>query len=121
MKHTYSNADGVRKTVHRDAHNPSQLYFETVTDERATLAANAKVRESEALRVGDDNPLVDGDELTAAFRFPTLTDLNLAKKRHPDLFAQLLEGGQTSVAAGERLSILYPEYCTMVRRGDSRR
>lgn len=121
MKHTYARDGGVTKTVRRDAHNPSQIYFETTTDERAVLAKNASIRDSEALRVGDANPFVDGDELTAAFQFPTLTDFNLAKKRHPALFAQLEEGGQVAVAAGERLSLLMPEYCTMVKRGDTPR
>jgi len=121
MKHTYHNLDGVRKTVHRDAHNPSQLYFETVTNDARGLEVNERIRRAALLQQGDENPLVDGDELTAAFQFPTFTDYNMARRKHPDLFAKLEEGGSAAIHAGESLSVLMPEYCVLVKRGDAKR
>lgn len=121
MKHVYRNDGVVCKTVHRDAHDHSRIYLETRTNDAATLRKNAQLRASEALRVGDANPLVDGDELTAAFSFASMTDYDIARRKYPDLFAELDLGGAHSVHAGEKLSLLLPEHCTMVKRGDSKR
>jgi len=121
MKHTFRDDGQVRKTVHRDPHNPTSIYIETVTDDAASLRRNKQRRDSEALRVGDANPMVDGDELTAAFSFGTMIDYEIARRKYPDLFAELEMGGKHSVHAGEKLSLLLPQYCTMVKRGDSKR
>ena len=121
MRHTYHEHAGVRKTIHRDAHDPGRIYLETVTNDARGLAMNERIRKAALLQQGDENPLVDGAEMTAAFSFPTITDYNLAKRKHPDLFAKLEEGGSAAIHAGESLSVLMPEYCVMVRRGDAKR
>ena len=118
MKYTYAREGRVRKTVHRDAHAPEQLYIETVTDDAAVLERNKAIRSARLLERGAPGMLGEGDEMTAAFQFPSMTDYILAKKRFPEEFAQVERGGEDSVRAGEKLSILLPEYVTMVKRGD---
>lgn len=120
MKHIFRNAHRVKQTVARDAHDPTKVYVETVTDDRDVLKRNERIRNESLLKVGDRRSALGDDhaEVAVSFQFPTVMDYNLCRARHPELFAEFESGGETSIRAGERLALLEPEYVTSTRRGD---
>ena len=61
----------------------------------------------------------DHADLAVQFQFPTVLDYQLTREKYPDIFADLEQGGDTSIKAGERLALLVPEYVTTVRNRSS--
>lgn len=104
----------------RDAHDPDRVYVQITSEDDAVLERNRAIRNARLMQIGQRAPAL-GDEhadVSASFQFPTVTDFQLAKAKHPDIFAELELGGEHSIRAGEKLAILFPQYVTMVRRRD---
>lgn len=118
MKHVFRNRDGARQTVARDAHNPSQVYILTETNDKAVLEKNHRIRTEQVYQQDSRNPLVDGDVVAFAFQFPTNMDYALVKRKEPDLFHRIEMGGDDGVRAAEALALLYPQYVVTHKRED---
>lgn len=122
MKHIFSDHGGVRKTVMRDAHDPSTIAIKVETNDRPTLERNKQIRHSGLLMQDSRLPLLpDGDVVAFAFQFPTIMDYQLLKNKESELFHQCELGGDAGLRAAERLSILYPQFVVITKRGDARR
>lgn len=122
MKYVYANKDGVKKTVMRDAHVPERIYVKTETNEKPAIEANQRIRSNDLMPQDSPHPFVEGAVIAFAFSFPTLADYKLLRKAEPDLFEAVHRGEYSErMKAAERLSLLYPQYVTTTRRGDSRR
>ena len=122
MKHVYRQDRSVRQTIAKDAHDPTRIYLETVTNDRPGLEANQRIRSDELLKRDARNPLREGDVIAFSFSFPTVMDWKLAKERDPELFDLVQHGTDSErFRAAERLEFLYPQFVTTVRRNDSRR
>lgn len=120
MKHVFRNRHNVRKTVMRDAHLPERIYVKTETNDKPVVERNQAIRSAELLRQDSRNPLVDGDVIAFSFQFPTVIDYELAKKKDPDIFDDLLHGNDHErTRAAERIQILYPGYITITKRNDA--
>lgn len=93
-----------------------KLYYHVRTAKQPVIDQNTRIRNAGLMRRGARFKALDEyAEFTAQFQFPTQTDYQVAKRRYPDEFAALEEGGDAAVRAGERLAILMPEYVTMVK------
>lgn len=122
MKHIFSEGGNVRGTVMRDAHTPERIYVKTETNEEPAIEANKRIRSNDLMPQDSPHPFVDGAVIAFAFSFPTLTDYNLLRKAEPERFAAVHRGDYSErMKAAEQLSLLYPQYVTTTRRGDSRR
>ena len=122
MKHVFHKSPNARKTVMRDAHDPEKIYVKTETNEKPGLNANERIRSAGLMPTDKKTGLADGGEIAFSFSFPTEMDYKIAKARDPELFRQLSQGSdEERIRAAERLSFLYPQYLTSVRRGDARR
>ncbi len=111
-----SSTANVRKVLMRDPHAPNTVHVQTTTNTAPVIEQNKRIRNAQLMKRGQRFTSVDAHaELTAQFQFPTATDYQLARETYPDIFADLDEGGETAIRAGERLSLLMPEYVTMVK------
>lgn len=118
MKHTFRNRDGARQTVARDAHNPSQVYVLTETNDKEVLEKNQRIRNEKLYQQDSRNPLVDGDVVAFAFQFPTQMDYVLLRRKEPELFHRIDMGGDDGIRAAEALALLYPRYVVTHKRDD---
>lgn len=121
MKSARIVAPNVRRTVMRDAHAPEQIAVRFDTNETPTVEQNKRIRGSSLLPQDSRNPFHPDDVIAFSFQFPTLHDLQRVRGLEPEIFGRLDAGGDEALRAAERLSLLYPQYVTITRRGDARR
>lgn len=108
-----------KQTIARDAHAPETVYVETVTNDKAGIERNRRIRGAGLMKIGQRVPVIDEHaDVSTSFQFPSQMDYILCKARNPDLFAQLEQGGEDAIRAGERLALLEPQYVTSIRRQD---
>ena len=110
-----SSTNKVKKWLMRDAHDDT-VYVHTEVDNDAELELNKRIRSAGLMKIGQRfTPIDDHADIAVQFQFPTTTDYHLARQKYPDIFAELDQGGDQSIKAGERLALLMPEYVTTVR------
>ena len=115
-----SSSKNVKKWLIRDAHQPNRVYVHTETAQAPVIEQNQRIRGEQLMKIGQRTPAL-GDEhadISASFQFPTVVDYQVAREKYPDLFHDLELGGDVAIRAGERLSLLLPQYVTMVKRRD---
>jgi len=114
-----SSTPRAEKYLVRDPHDPGKLYVHVRTLQAPVIERNKQIRSSKLMQTGRRfDPIDEYAEVTASFQFPTVIDYQLARQKYSDLFAQLEEGGEKAVRAGEHLAFLFPQYVTTVKRRD---
>lgn len=110
-----SSTSRVRKWLIRDRHQPGRVYAHVESVQQPVLERNQKIRGAGLLKRGGALKAVDeGADLGIAFQFPGVIEYHAARQKYPDIFAQLEQGGDDAVRAGERLALLMPQYVTSV-------
>jgi len=114
-KRLIDHNESMTRVMHTDKHAPGRQVFRTVYHDDAALDQNKRIRNAGLMKRGDKLPVVDAS-VSYAFSFPSVERYEGLKVQYPDIFEDLRSKDQhVREAAGQRLALLHPEFCTLSR------
>ena len=123
MKHVLKRRHPrVKHTVMRDAHAAHEIAIKTETNDVPVKRHNQKMRNEARVVEGQSTPMMDGALIECVFQFSSQADFQMARKKDPDLFQDVLHGNDYERSrATQRMKLLYPNEVLTAQRGDATR
>lgn len=107
-----SHAENHVSTLHKE---DGIHYVHTQFHDDEALEKIRRLRDSEILQKAKLG-LHEGEDLRAAFSFPSVMQFNLFKKKNPEIWALINSPSETERIRGSgKLAILHPEYVVQQR------